>query len=173
MRIFLIGYMGSGKSSVGKVLAEKMKLSFVDLDDHIEEQEKRTIPEIFEKDGEKKFRELEKKYLHEVVKRNHTIVSLGGGTPCFFDNMDVVNRSGISVYIKLDNEALGRRLAKAKKKRPLIQDMTEVDLQYFIEANLEKREPFYLRSKIIVTARELDPQQLADRISAEVGKLQK
>lgn len=169
MKIFLIGYMGSGKSSVGKKLAAKLGMDFIDLDDHIEEAYGKTIPAIFEEEGEDRFRELEHLYLKNLVPKDNLVISLGGGTPCFYNNIELINNNGISVYLKMSVDALAHRLINAKKKRPLIQDMSEVDLKFFIENNLSKREPFYLQAHYKVKAKDMDVEELAQFLRAEVG----
>ncbi len=168
MKIFLIGYMGSGKSTVGKNLSEKLKLNFIDFDTYIEVKEKKPVSEIFEKQGEEKFRELEKKYLDEVIKNDDVVISLGGGTPCFNNNLETINKNGISVYLKMEVEALVKRLINAKRKRPLIKGMNEEDLKFFIEANLEKRNSFYNQSKHIVSAAKKSPGEIAEEIAKKI-----
>ena len=169
MKIFLIGYMGSGKSTAGKKLASKLGLTFLDLDDYIESEYGKTIPEIFEKEGEEKFRELEHLYLKKVLSFDNIVISLGGGTPCFYNHMELLNNSGLTVYLKMSVDALATRLVNAKKKRPLIQDMSEFDLKNFISTNLSKREPFYLQSHYKVKAKNLDIDELAEFLKKEVG----
>lgn len=164
MKIFLIGYMGSGKSTVGKKLAEKFNLGFIDFDDYIEKASGKTISDIFETQGEEKFRTLEMKYLAEILKMDNALISLGGGTPCFNNNIDIINKNGISVYIEMSADALAKRLIKARKKRPLIQGMNEVDLKYFIEANLEKRREVYHQAKHIVHSGNNTADELTEKI---------
>ena len=154
MKVFLIGYMGSGKSTIGKKLAEKLKLNFIDLDGFIETESRKTISEIFESEGEEKFRSLEQKYLAEIIKKDNAVISLGGGTPCFHDNMELINKNGISVYIEMSVDTLVKRLIKARKKRPLIQGMNEVDLKKFVEANLERRLPYYTQASHTIKVEE-------------------
>ena len=168
MKVFLIGYMGCGKSTVGKKLAAKLNLLFIDFDDYIESKTARNIPEIFESEGEEKFRTLEKKYLEEIVQKENCVISLGGGTPCFNNNIELVNKNGISVYIEMTAEALAKRLIKARRKRPLIQGMNEVDLKFFIEANLEKRAPHYSHAKYTVKSENQTAEEVAEQISTLV-----
>ncbi|MEK6616439.1 MAG: shikimate kinase, partial [Bacteroidota bacterium] len=138
MKIFLIGYMGSGKSTVGKRLAEKLSrkeetnFDFIDFDKHIEKGTGKTITEIFASDGEEKFRMLEYEYLKKLLNKENSVISLGGGTPCFHNTIQLINKNGISVYLEMSLNALVARLSKAKNKRPLIRDLNEVDLKYFI-----------------------------------------
>ena len=169
MKIFLIGYMGSGKSSIGKKLASKLGMNFIDLDEHIEQEYGRSIEEIFSNEGEDRFRELEHLYLKNLVPKDNLIISTGGGTPCFYNNIELINNNGVSVYLKMSVDALAHRLLNAKKKRPLIQDMSEVDLKFFIENNLSRREPFYLQAHYKVKAKDIDVEELAQFLRDEVG----
>ena len=170
MKIFLIGYMGSGKSTAGKKLAAKLGMDFIDTDDCIEKEQGRGISEVFEKEGEEKFREQERDYLQKLMEKDNMLIATGGGTPCFFNNMDVMNANGISVYFKMSVDSLANRLMNAKKKRPLIQDMNEAELHDFINTNLENREPFYNKAHFKVKAKDLDVDGLADFLKTEIAK---
>jgi shikimate kinase len=169
MRVFLIGYMGSGKSTVGKKLAAKLGLKFIDLDECIEQQNGGTIEELFAGKGEEQFRLMERAALHRVLEEDSFLLSTGGGTPCFFDNMERMNGSGLTVYLKMSADTLAQRLLNAKKKRPLIQGMNETELRSFITSNLEKREDFYQQAHFKVKAKSLDVEELADFLKKEVG----
>lgn len=158
-RIFLIGYMGAGKTTLGKVLAQVMHLTFIDLDNFIEEHYHRTISEIFAEVGEDGFRRMEHNALVEAAKFEDVVISLGGGTPCFYENMQTVNNAGISIYLKPSEEVLLRRLIKGKQKRPIIADKTDEELRTFIHQNLEKREPYYLQSNIIFESSHLENKE--------------
>lgn len=170
MKIFLIGYMGCGKSTVGKILSQLLNFGFIDFDRYIENATGKTISHIFENEGEEKFRELEKKYLEEICSLNNVVISLGGGTPCFFNNIDRINKHGISVYLEMSVDSLVKRLSKAKRKRPLIQGMNSVDLKYFIEANLEKRKPVYTQAHHIIDSENKTPEELAELILGKINK---
>jgi shikimate kinase len=166
MRIFLIGFMGSGKSSLGKELAHKLGLTFFDIDQMIEEDERRKINVIFENDGEEKFREIEHECLKKSLQINNVVISTGGGTPCFFNNMEVINENGISVYIKLNAGILASRLSVDKEKRPLIKhckDKTEIES--FIKDLLEKREKYYLQSKFIIEGKNINAKKIIEALS--------
>lgn len=164
MKLFLIGYMGSGKSTIGKKLAKKLKLSLIDFDGYIEKETGRTIGDIFEKEGEERFRLLEHDYLKAILYKDNTVISLGGGTPCFHNNIDLINENGTSIYIETNVDALVKRLSKAKHKRPLIKGMNEVDLRFFIEANLEKRNPVYRKAHYTVKVETQSIDEVADQI---------
>ncbi len=151
-RIFLIGYMGSGKTTIGKLLAEKLHYSFVDMDSHIEEKQFKSVSQIFGELGEEKFRLLEQQYLHEVAEFEDVVISTGGGAPCFFDNMDYMNSRGITVYLQLSAAELAERLESSHaNKRPLLADRKGEELRQFIAEGLDKREPFYLRATFSVS----------------------
>ena len=163
MRIFLLGFMGSGKSFSGKRLAEKFGMSFIDFDDYIEEQEGRTIREIFEQEGEPYFRKVEKECLHEMGEKNMTIISTGGGTPCFFDNMEWMNENGITVFLDTSVEILTNRLLDEMQKRPLLKGFSREGLKIFIKKKLEERNPFYHQTQILYHQKE-EGQDVADEL---------
>ena len=146
-RIFLIGYMGAGKTTLGKAFARAMGLTFVDLDWYIEERYHKTVSQIFAERGEDGFRELEKRMLHEASDFEDVVISVGGGTPCFFDNMDYMNQVGETVFLDVDNQVLFRRLKVAKQQRPLLANKTDEELMAFIQEALEKRLPHYTKAK--------------------------
>ena len=147
IRIFLIGYMGAGKTTLGKAFARAMGLAFVDLDWYIEERYHKTVSQIFAERGEDGFRELEKRMLHEASDFENVVISVGGGTPCFFDNMDYMNQVGETVFLDVDNQVLFRRLKVAKQQRPLLANKTDEELMAFIQEALEKRLPHYTKAK--------------------------
>ena len=147
IRIFLIGYMGAGKTTLGKAFARAMGLTFVDLDWYIEERYHKTVSQIFAERGEDGFRELEKRMLHEASDFENVVISVGGGTPCFFDNMDYMNQVGETVFLDVDNQVLFRRLKVAKQQRPLLANKTDEELMTFIQEALEKRLPHYTKAK--------------------------
>lgn len=155
-RIFLIGYMGAGKSTMGKSLAQVMGLEFIDLDNFIEARQHKTVKEIFAEVGEDGFRQIERNALLEVADYENVILSLGGGTPCFFDNMEIVNRAGKSVYLKPTEEVLLSRLIKGKHKRPLLAQKTDDEILAFIREQLAWREPYYLKAHITFEASHLE-----------------
>ena len=149
IRIFLIGYMGAGKTTLGKAFARAMGLTFVDLDWYIEERFHKTVSQIFTERGEEGFRELEKRMLHEASDFENVVISVGGGTPCFFDNMEYMNQVGETVFLDVDNKVLFRRLKVAKQQRPLLANKTDEELMTFIQEALEKRLPYYTKAKYV------------------------
>ena len=170
MRIYLIGFMGSGKSSMGKELAHKLGLAFADLDELIEEKEGKKISEIFETDGEKRFRETEHDCLISTLQLNNVIISTGGGTPCFFDNMEMINAKGISIYIKYNSGILVSRLNANKEKRPLIKQFHDKkELKLFIKELLEKREKYYLQSKFIIDGKNINAKRIIKMLEGTIS----
>jgi shikimate kinase len=150
-KIFLIGFMGSGKSTLGKKLANKLQQTFFDLDTEIEAVESRSISEIFENSGEDYFRKIERETLLNLIEKNNDFVmSIGGGTPCYNNNMDLINQTGLSIYLKYNPGILTSRLINAKKNRPLIKGKNKEELMEFIENTLLERELFYNKSQFVV-----------------------
>lgn len=154
-RIFLIGYMGAGKTTAGRELAKELELDFIDLDHFIQARYQKTVNQLFQEVGEDEFRNIERNMLKEVGEFENVVISSGGGTPCFFDNIEYMNQSGITIYLKATPEALSSRLNLCKDKRPLIKDKDEDELYKFVLASLAKREPFYSKAKIIFETEEL------------------
>lgn len=142
--------MGSGKSKLGKQLAPKLGLPFIDLDKEIEKGEQTTIPVIFKTSGEAHFRLLEHQYLHALSSRRPHLVSLGGGTPCSDSNIQYIKKHGYSVYLKVPIPMLVSRLQKKQQDRPLLQGQNPVAYKQFLEDQLQKREAYYLQADIHV-----------------------
>lgn len=139
--------MGSGKTTVGKALSDAVGLPFYDLDWYIETRMRKTIPEIFAERGEEGFRIMERNMLHEVAEFENVIISCGGGTPCFFDNMEYLNRQGDTIYLKASPEVLHGHLQMARIERPLLSGKTDEEQRWFIEEQLRHRELYYLQAK--------------------------
>lgn len=149
-RIILIGYMGAGKTTLGKALARVTKRPFYDLDQYIESRLHTTIPQIFAERGEAGFREIEKNMLHEVAEFEDVVLSCGGGTPCYSDNMDYLNEQGETVFLRATPQVLKEHLLMGKTQRPLIQGKSPDELIGFIAENLQKRLPFYSKAKHVI-----------------------
>lgn len=160
MRIFLIGYMGCGKSTLGRALALELKMTFIDLDSFLEEKYFRTIPQIFAEEGEEGFRRKERKVLEEVATFDDVIVATGGGAPCFFDNMDLMNNSGFCIFLDIGTNALVDRLIQAKTERPLIKGKSQEELHDFINEMMLKRRPFYEKARYILKGNEILTDQV-------------
>lgn len=151
MKIILLGYMASGKSTIGKFLATKMYLPFIDLDAYIETKEKKTISEIFKDEGEIYFRLKEHQYLKKLLaKEDHFILSLGGGTPCYARNMEFISQdnNSKSVYLKASIKTIVNRLQRSKNKRPLIANLNNEKLYEFVAKHLFERSYFYNKATI-------------------------
>lgn len=146
-RIILIGYMGSGKTTVGKALSKETGMMFYDLDWYIESRMRKTVAQIFAEKGEEGFRKIEHNMLHEVAEFENVIISCGGGTPCFFDNIDYINQQGEVVYLKATPEVLYRHLLMGKTERPLIKNKTPEELVAYITEQVAKREEFYNKAR--------------------------
>ncbi|NCC09153.1 MAG: shikimate kinase [Bacteroidia bacterium] len=165
IRIFLIGYMGAGKTTLGKALAHHLQIPFIDLDWYIEERFHQTVSDLFTQRGEAAFRELERAMLHEVAAFEDVIISTGGGTPCFFDNIAFMNREGQTVFLDVHPTVLFRRLRVAKQQRPILQGKQDEELKAFIAEALEKRAPFYTQAQYTFRADELeDRHQIKESI---------
>lgn len=154
--IFLIGYMGCGKSTLGRALSRATGLEFIDLDHYIENRYHATVSQIFADKGEEGFRRLEQAMLHEVSEFNDVIVACGGGTPCFFDNIDHMNSHGTTVWLIAPLGRLFERLQRNRSKRPILADKTDEELMDFIVTALEARKPFYSRAAHTFEATLLD-----------------
>ena len=146
MRFFLIGFMGSGKSYWGKKWADDFGLKWFDLDDEIEKVVGCSIADFFREKGEVAFRKKEKEVLHSFRKKDHFILSCGGGTPCYFNNMKWMNRNGIVIYLKSHPSELAQRLFSEKENRPLLKDVPNAQLEQFIEQKLNERNPDYQKA---------------------------
>lgn len=150
MKFFLIGFMGAGKTTIGKYAARENQLRFLDLDAYIEEKLGMEIRQVFREKGETYFREQERIALEEVIALDEDLlVSCGGGTPCFFDNMDRMNAAGVTLYLDLSAARLTDRLRNSKSKRPLISNL-KGDLQVFVHKKLLERASFYGQSQILI-----------------------
>lgn len=159
VRIILIGYMGAGKTTLGNALAKRMELPFYDLDWYIETRMRKTTKQLFDEIGEDGFRKIEHNMLHEVAEFENVIISCGGGTPCFFDNMDYLNQQGETVYLKASPETLYSHLKMARGVRPLLLGKTPEEVQVFIREQLKQREAFYMQAKHIFDINLLDTHE--------------
>jgi len=156
MRIYLIGYMGCGKSTLGRRLSAHLGLQFVDMDHYIEERNCKTVPQIFAEEGEEEFRKKERKALEELSEFTDIVIATGGGAPCFFDNIDLMNKTGETIYLNIDPKILADRLLKSKTERPLIKGKSRDELVAFIDETLKKRNAFYLQAQFQITQPDID-----------------
>lgn len=162
MLIYLVGFMGCGKSKIGKELAKNLKHDFIDLDDVIEKSSGKKIIDIFKDDGQTAFRNLEAEILKNISTMDNSVISTGGGTACFNDNMLLMNETGITVYIEMNAGALFHRLAQAKTKRPLIAGLSDVQLMEFIMDKLAERVYFYTQAKYTVKGENLKAKKILE-----------
>ena len=165
MLIYLIGMMGSGKTKTGKKLAKQLSYQFIDVDSYIEAKERKTISELFADEGEESFREKEHKYLLDISLSEDTVVSTGGGLPCFYNHMKLMNTTGICVYLKASPAFLYSRLEKGKNSRPLIADLESDKLELFLSDMLEKRKQYYNHAMIIIDSKDIKISELKERLS--------
>ena len=166
VRVFLMGFMGAGKTTLGKALARHLGVSFIDLDQYIERRYMKSVSQIFATRGEQGFREIESRMLREVGEFDDVIVSCGGSTPLIGDNMEFMLQHGQTVYLKCDNDTLLRRLKVARSQRPLIASKTDDELAAFIESETARREPGYLKAQFICPGDRLESRdQISDTIT--------
>lgn len=170
MKIVLLGYMGSGKSTIGRSLSEDLNIEFIDLDAAIEQEMRQSIPEIFEERGEIFFRKKESEVLASLLSTNGNIVlATGGGTPCYGVNMHTISESGaISVYLKVSIPELVDRIAQAKSERPLVGHLSKEELPEFIGKHLFERTPFYDRADHTVFCDGKSPAEITQEIKGLV-----
>ncbi|MBD3637167.1 MAG: shikimate kinase [Crocinitomicaceae bacterium] len=161
MQVYLIGFMGAGKTTLGKRLAGRLDTTFVDMDKAIEEEEKMRVEEIFAQKGEDYFRELEKNWIKKINDKQ-AVISLGGGTPCQEDVMKVLRQKGVPVYLKVDNGILTTRLMQSKTVRPLIAPFKNdpEKMRNFVNEKVAEREKFYLQSKLIFESSDVKSEKL-------------
>lgn len=168
--IFLVGFMGSGKSHVGIKLADYLYCPFTDLDQQIEAYTQKSIKTTFAEDGEAWFRLIERRVLHNTMYKIPGIVATGGGTACFFDNMDWMNKHGVVIFLDPTEEVLQQRLWKGRTKRPLLNGLSMNSLQAFIHQKMKERRPFYEKAAVhyVITHHE---QATAEDISAQINAI--
>lgn len=150
MKVFLLGFMGAGKTYWGQLLSRELRLPLLDLDEELVRTQGSDIAGLFDRLGEDGFRKLEREKLLEVSQKDCFVLSTGGGTPCFFDNMEIMNARGLSIWLHASEEVLWQRLRLQKQKRPLIRDLDDGVLRSYIHEKLLSREPFYSQAKLVL-----------------------
>ncbi|MBR3427533.1 MAG: AAA family ATPase [Bacteroidales bacterium] len=163
-RIYIVGYMGAGKTTTARRLAQRMGWEVVDTDALFEEKYKISVHDFFNKYDEPLYRKLEAEVLKETEKLKHVVVSTGGGTACYFDNMEWMNGHGTTVFLRINEKSVVDRLLHAKRKRPLAAGKSEVELKAFVNRHYAERLPYYEKAQITVKAEDLDLEGLASRI---------
>jgi shikimate kinase len=165
MRVFFIGFMGSGKTHWGKSVSEKLHIPFFDLDEQIVSHENKTITEIFANDGEEYFRLVERDILHIVSESNENFVmACGGGTPCFYNNIEFMNNCGISVWINTPLHTLFQRLIEEKETRPLIRSLSDEQLKGYIAKKFSDRKIYYEQAQIVIDEEPVKLEDLVEKI---------
>lgn len=164
MNIYLIGFMGSGKSTIGRMLAKRLDYRFIDLDEEIERDAGCKISEIFAQHGEAHFRGLETDHLKRTTSLANVVLSTGGGAPCHDNNMELMNANGLTVYLKPDNKMLADRLMNSQGTRPLIANKTYNELLGFIEQTLTIRDSFYTKANVIIANPSRDVSKIVEII---------
>ena len=165
MRIYLIGFMGSGKTHWGRLLSTKLTLPFFDLDKQIVDEEKKSIVEIFEQKGEEYFRMLEKEALYILTESHESFVmACGGGTPCYFNNIDYMNNNGTTVWLNTRLDVLFNRLLQEKESRPLLKSLTDAQLKQFILKKFSERRIYYEQANLVIEESEASVDLLIQHI---------
>ncbi|MGG9970250.1 shikimate kinase [Ferruginibacter sp. SUN002] len=165
--IFLIGFMGSGKTHWGSIWATSHGYSFIDLDEVIEKNEGKTVAEIFDQHGEDYFRLIETKTLRRLANKQNTIIACGGGTPCFHENIQWMKEHGTVVFISSSIKKILERVLEEQDKRPLLKKLNEAELLFFIEQKLKEREPFYTQADITLDADNITSETFKEIISTK------
>ena len=155
-RILLVGFMAAGKTTLGKALAREMGMQFIDLDHYIESRYHSTVSQLFTERGEEAFRQIERNMLHEVAEFEDVVIATGGGTPCFFDNMDYMNAQGITVFLDASVDVIHTRLTIARVQRPLVAGKSAEELRTYIAEMLGHRMPYYSRATHTFCANRLE-----------------
>lgn len=169
MIISLVGYMGSGKSHISKLLSSKLHYKLLDLDKEISLRLNKSIPEIFQKDGEIYFRKKEKEILEDILQeKENSILSVGGGTPTFYKNMDAINEKSTSFFLRTSVKTLSERILKNKEKRPLLARIPDEELPEFIAKHLFERNQFYQKANYIIETEGKSPEEILKEIILKV-----
>ena len=172
MRIFLVGFMGAGKSVIGRRLSKSLNLAFYDLDSEIESKYHTSVSSIFAKYDESCFRKMETSVLQSFSNNDDFLMSCGGGTPCFNDNMELMNSLGITVYLKLPPDVLAARIYNSVKTRPLTAEKSQDELAEYVENTLSNREFFYSMAKITIDCKNADKDNIVDQIVSAIARYQ-
>lgn len=169
--LFLVGYMGCGKSTLGRKLARRLGVAFVDTDALVEEREGAAVADVFRYEGEEHFRQVEREVLEDVIaSEDAAVVSTGGGLPVWGDNMQRMNEAGDTVYLRRSADQIARRLSPyGRQKRPRLRGLSDEELVGFMERDMAAREPFYTQARLIVDCTETSDEELVERILRETA----
>ena len=170
MKLYLIGFMGCGKSAYGQQLAQQLNWDFVDLDERVTEQAGTSIAELFEQEGEESFRQWEQQALYSTAPLTYTVIATGGGTPCFQENLDWLKEHGTTIYLKMLPDKLVKRLKKEQQLRPLLKGMRQKALQQFVHQKLAERAYYYLQADIVIDPVDLPAKALKSYLSEVMFK---
>lgn len=173
IRIIIIGYMGAGKTTVGHGLSKALNLPFYDLDWYIQTRMRKTVAQIFEEQGEEGFRKIERNMLHEVAEFEDVIISCGGGTPCFYDNIDYLNAQGITVFLNARTDVICQHLKMGKSVRPLLLNKTEEEVAVFVEQQLQQRMPYYQKAQHHIEVNLMHDKKVVDETVHKILQLVK
>ena len=165
-RLFLVGYMGCGKSTLGRKLARRLGAAFIDTDARVEEHEGATVADVFRYEGETRFREIERDVLEEAIRDGgDAVISTGGGLPAWSDNMECMNRAGLTVYLRRTPEQIARRLSPyGRQKRPRLRGLNDEELVAFMTRDMAVREPFYAKAALTIECGAMSDDEIADLI---------
>lgn len=163
-RIYLVGMPGSGKTTLGRLLANRIAYDFIDLDELIAEREQMSIADIFSQKGEAYFREKEKEALHETFKMSRCVIATGGGTPCFFDNMEQINKHGLAIFINIPLSVIAGRIERQQQTRPLLPAESAEDILSQLKEIYQKRFPYYDQAEIAVSGTDLNADYIYNKI---------
>lgn len=165
MKIFFVGFMGSGKTHWGRLLSQKLQIPFFDLDEQVVGSEEKSIPEIFEEKGEEYFRMAEKDTLHIITESHDSFVlASGGGTPCYFNNMDYMKKSGTTVWINTPIDILFDRLVMEKQNRPLLKNLSDMQVRGFIIKKFSDRKIYYEQADVIIDEDSKTMEKIVEQI---------
>lgn len=167
MLIFLVGMPGSGKTTLAKSLAQALNISLIDLDAEIVKSERRSIESIFEKDGEEAFRKIEKDIVEKFSKVQKSVISTGGGAPCHYNNMDIMNQAGITIYLDVPPDELANRIFSQEANRPMVKGKTREELMTFLEQKIKERAPYYNTSQLKIRGSSIS----TDEVLGEINKI--
>lgn len=169
--VFLVGYMAAGKTTLGRRAAQLLDVEFIDLDAYIEARYRKRVSDLFAERGEVGFRDIERRMLHEVAEFDNVLVATGGGTPCFFDNMEYMRSRGVTVYLSASIPTLCRRLLRARVKRPLVAGKTAEELDDCIAGMLAQREPYYRQADYTFDAEQYESTHSVDEAVQRLSQL--